>query len=154
MPYGAVLWMHSWLRWLVVLVGLTLLARACLVATRRYSWTSGCDRLVRAFLAVVDTQMLFGLLLWVLLSPLSRAGFSDPSGAMSNPPIRFFTFEHPFGMLLAIAVAHAGLGRARRLDDTRRPAAVVATMVIWLLLTLASVPWPLLPYGRPLFRLG
>lgn len=152
--YEAVLWAHGWLRWLVVVAGVGLIGHAWRARASARIWTPRDDRLARGFLAILDTQMLLGLLLWAALSPLSRAGLADLGTALDSAPLRFFTIEHPFGMLLGIVVAHAGLARSRRLEGPRRAAVVLVTLSVWLLVTLASVPWPPLPYGRPLFRLG
>jgi hypothetical protein len=152
--YVVVLLLHSWLRWVVLALGLALLA----VATR--DWVIRAERrprsdvLARMFLRALDTQVLAGLVLYALLSPLPRAGVSDLGAGLSDPVLRFYSIEHVFGMVVAVGLAHVGLGRARSSDVARRSRAVAVTMLLWLVVTLASVPWPGLAYGRPLFRLG
>ena len=153
MIYGLVLIAHSWLRWIVLALGLALLA----VATRGWrggavEWRESAERLRRGFLAALDTQMLLGIVLYVLLSPLSRAGLADLGAAMGNPVLRFYSIEHVVGMLVGIAVAHTGSARAMRAEGARRYRTLAATQSMWLLITLASIPWPGLAYGRPLLR--
>ena len=153
MIYGLVLLAHSWLRWLVLALGIGLLTlglrgwRAAIDG-----WSPASERLRRGFLGALDTQMLLGLALYALLSPLPRAGLTDLGGVLGSPVLRFYTVEHLVGMLVGIVVAHAGAERAMRVDGVRRYRTLMVTQALWLLITLASIPWPGLPYGRPLLR--
>lgn len=141
------------MRWLVLALGVGLLAAALRVLRGAPpGWSSVCERLRRGFLGALDTQMLLGIALYALLSPLPRTGLSDLAGAMGDATLRFYSIEHVLGMVLAVAVAHAGSVRAMRSDGARRYRRMVATQALWLLITLASIPWPGLAYGRPLFR--
>jgi hypothetical protein len=151
--YGLVLLAHSWLRWLVLALGiglLTLALRGWRAATD--GWSPASERLRRGFLGTLDTQMLLGLALYALLSPLPRAGLTDIGGALGSPVLRFYTIEHLVGMLVGIVVAHAGSDRAMRVEGVHRYRTLMVTQALWLLITLASIPWPGLPYGRPLLR--
>jgi len=153
MIHGLVLIAHSWLRWLVLALGVGLLA-AALRASRGGPprWSSAWERVRRGFLGALDTQMLLGIALYTLLSPLPRAGLSDLPSTMGDATLRFYSIEHVLGMVVAVMVAHAGSARAMRSDGARRYRRLVATQALWLLITLASIPWPGLPYGRPFFR--
>lgn len=154
MLYGLALIVHSWLRWLVLVLGVALLADSMRRWTHVPSASStGAERLRRSFLGALDTQMLLGVGLYALLSPLSRAGLTDLTGAIADPILRFYSIEHVLGMAVGIAVAHAGSAYAARSEPARRYRMLVVTQSIWLLVTLASIPWPGLAYGRPLFRL-
>lgn len=115
-------------------------------------WSRGPDRLRRAFLGVLDTQMLLGIALYVWLSPFPRTAWSDMGEAMASPVLRFYSIEHLVGMAVAITVAHWGSARAMRREGAGRYRRLATTQIVWLLLTLVSIPWPGLAYGRPLFR--
>lgn len=149
--YGLVVLGHSWLRWLVLALGVALLA-ASAASLRSATWSERCERLRRGFLAALDGQMLLGLALYFLLSPLARAGWSDLEAALQNPTVRFFTIEHVFGMVVAIAVAHGGLDRIPKVTPGSRARRATIVMAVWLVIVLVSIPWPGLPYGRPLAR--
>ena len=100
-----------------------------------------------------DLQMTLGLLLYLWLSPWSRAFFHNPRVGCQDSSLRFFGVEHVFGMLIAIALLHVGQERAQR----RAAARDKRRQVFWftlsaLLLMAASVPWPFMPYPRPLIR--
>jgi len=151
--YSLVLLAHSWLRWAVLLLALALLARSAAGWLRSRAWTPGDDRLQVALVAVIDLELLLGLLLYVALSPLTRAFLADPAVGMRAPVLRFFGIEHGVAMLLAVGVAHAGRVVSRRAPTAaRRQRGVCITALVVLLLVVAAIPWPALGYGRPLFR--
>ncbi len=150
--YVPVLFIHSWLRWVVLGVGLWLLV-ACLRGTRaQQPWSARLERLQVGFLGLLDTQFLLGLLLYFVLSPIAGAARAALGAAMSNPELRFFGIEHPTTMLLAIAIAHVGRVRSKRKPPEARCKSAFVTQLWWLLLTLAAIPWPGLDIARPLFR--
>ena len=69
---------------------------------------------------------------------------------MSDDIVRFWAIEHPFGMIVALAVAHAARGKSRQGGDGRRRRRVALLHSIAIAIILVSTPWPFLPYGRPL----
>jgi len=151
--YSSVLLVHSWLRWAVLLLCLAALVRAVDGMRSRRGWDAGDERVSRLFVISVDLQMLLGLVLYFLLSPLSRAALGDFRGAMRDPILRYWGVEHAFGMIVAIALIHAGRARARRTTDAalkHRRTAVF--FMLALIAMLASIPWPGMPNARPLFR--
>ena len=112
--YSATLLLHSWLRWAVILFGLIAIWRAIDGVRSRRAWLPGDDRFCRIFLGVLDLQMLLGLLLYFVFSPLTKAALGDFAGAMKDPLMRFWAVEHVFGMIIGVALAHVGMSRARR----------------------------------------
>ena len=150
--YGFILNVHSWMRWLVIIAGLWVILRAVLPGPR--AWTHADDRSVRAFTISLDVQFLLGLLLYFVLSPFTRQALSDFGGAMKNSGLRFFAVEHVLGMLIGMTLAHVGAARIRKAAPERRHRLAAIFFVLALLAILASIPWPGLPAGRPLFRLG
>jgi hypothetical protein len=116
------------------------------------AWTPADDSMGRYFSIAFDVQFLIGLLLYVALSPLTRAAFSDFGAAMGNSVLRFFAVEHIFGMLVAAALIHIGRSRSRRnMPSVLRHRTAFIFFGLGLLAVLASIPWPFLPAGRPLF---
>lgn len=152
--YSATLLLHSWLRWAVILFGLIAIWRAIDGVRSRRAWLPGDDRICKIFLGALDLQVLLGLLLYFVFSPLTKAALGDFAGAMKDPLMRFWAVEHVFGMIIGVALAHAGMSRARRAaTDTLRHRRVAIFFILALLIILASIPWPgRLLYGRPLFR--
>ncbi len=149
--YGIVLNVHSWLRWVVLIAMLWTILRAVLPGPR--AWTPADDRSLRLSVISLDVQFLLGLLLYFVLSPFTREAMSDMGAAMRSPGLRFFAVEHVAGMLIAITLAHVGAVRIRKAAPERRHRLAAIFFILALLAVLASIPWPGLPAGRPLFRL-
>ena len=153
MAYSLALFVHSYLRYLVLAAGLVVIVRSARGVAGRTPFTAADGRAQVAFLAVLDLQLTLGLVLYAGLSPITRAFFADPKAGMHDHTLRFFGVEHLIAMVLAVAAAHVARARSKRAptDELKHRRALVP-MVLWLLLVLVAIPWPGLPYGRALFR--
>jgi uncharacterized membrane protein len=151
--YPAVLLIHSWLRWIVVLAGLVALVRAIAGWSGGRRWTSADNRLGAVFTGTLDLQLVLGLLLYLWLSPITRAAFDDMGAAMRVSAMRFWLVEHLFGMIVAVVLAHVGRVRIRRATDARQRHRIAAIFFgLALVIIFITIPWPGLPYARPLIR--
>lgn len=145
--YSIVLLLHSWIRWiaLVAAVGTTL---AALQNRER-----PMDAWGLAAMIALDLQLLLGVLLYLVVSPNMaeiRAHFGE---AMQNAQLRFWAVEHVTAMLVAIVLAHVGrvLARKAKTAGAKRGRMLVCFGLATILI-LVGMPWPGMPYGRPLFR--
>src|SRR4051794_20689843 len=102
--YNAALALHSWLRWVVLLAGLLAVARAIAGRSSGRPWSRADDLVSAIFIGILDLQMLLGLIMYFAMSPITRADMEDIGAAMANTGLRFWTIEHPFGMIVAIAL--------------------------------------------------
>jgi hypothetical protein len=152
MLYAAVLLIHSYLRWVVILAGLLAFGRAVSGSSGRKPWTPADDRAGFWFVTAIDLQMLLGILLYGFLSPFTRQAFGDFGAAMKDPTQRFWVVEHIAGMLIGLALVHVGRVRTRRTDSLRRHKVAAIFFGLALAAILASIPWPGMPAGRPLLR--
>jgi hypothetical protein len=151
MMYTLVLNTHSWLRWLVIGACLWTILRAAMAGGR--PWTPADARATRIFIIVLDIQFLLGVLLYFVLSPFTRQAFADMGTAMSISALRFWVVEHLFGMLVGITLAHIGAAKIRRAArDAQRHRTALIFFSLALVAIFASIPWPGMPAGRPLFR--
>lgn len=153
--YQPTLWLHSWLRWAVLLLAIVVVVRAIGGAMSHRGWSPADDAAGKWFTISMDVQLLIGLLLYGLLSPITQNAFADMGAAMRDGALRFWAVEHFVVMLVAVAFAHIGRARVRRArsDASRfRSAAIFYTLA--LLALLAAIPWPFMANARPLFRLG
>jgi cell division protein FtsW (lipid II flippase) len=150
--YIAVLFIHSWLRWVVLALGLAVLVASIGGLRLGGAWDPKHERLHKIFLGALDTQLLLGLLLYFFLSPLAAAARANMAIAMKDAQLRFFGVEHLVTMLIAVAVAHIGRVRSKRREGRQRYRTVLIMQVVWLVLTLLAIPWPGLDTARPLFR--
>lgn len=144
--YSIVLLLHSWIRW-VALVGAV---GATLGALMRRERTAEGWSLVA--MIGLDLQLLLGVLLYLVVSPNMaeiRAHFGE---AMQNAQLRFWAVEHVTAMLVAVVLAHVGRAMARNAPPDKKRARLLIAFGIATLLILAGMPWPGMPYGRPLFR--
>jgi hypothetical protein len=151
--YTAVLTIHSWMRWLTLL-----LAAAATVNASR-SPIEGVKTLPGRWwdtflMLAVDLQVFFGLVLYFGLSPFTKEALSNVSLAMTNPALRFWALEHAGGMFLSVVLVRVGRVLAA---NAKTPAAArkrrLTCFAIATLGMLLSIPWPGLANGRPLFRL-
>jgi hypothetical protein len=149
--YSAGLALHSWIRWAVILLGMLAIARA--VAARGGRWTPAADRAGLLFTVAFDVQFIVGLVLYFVLSPLTRNAMQHMDVAMQTAPIRYWAVEHPVGMLIALILAHVGRVRVRRAAEANKPRNAIIFFAIALLIVVALTPWPNMPGERPLFRL-
>lgn len=151
--YNAVLLLHSWIRWLVILAGLVLVVRSVMGLGGQRRWGAVEERASLFFVIGLDVQLLLGLLLYAVLSPFVRLAMSDVAGAMRDGDLRFWLVEHLTGMLIAIVLAHIGRVRIRRApDDGSKLRLSGLFMGLALIVLLLSIPWPGMPSARPLFR--
>jgi hypothetical protein len=148
--YSAFLLIHSLLRWLVVIAGLVVIARAIGGLTGRRDWKPGDAAGVRWFSISLDVQFLIGLLLYVWLSPFIRDAWADMGATMRNAPLRFFAVEHVTGMLIGLALAHVGKSKIAKAADAAHKHKLA--VIFFSLAILLSIPWPGTPGGRPLLR--
>ena len=151
--YQSALWLHSHLRWAVLLAGLVAWFRAIGAKTAKRPWTPK-DELWGLLLTIAaDLQLLVGLVLYFVLSPITKMGMQNLAAAMRIPTARFFTVEHVLGMLIAIALIHVGRVKIRKATDpARKHRLAIIFFGIAVVLVIISTPWPGMPVARPLLR--
>jgi hypothetical protein len=152
--YSAVLLLHSWVRWLVLIAGVLAVARALVGMSGGKPWTNADDRGTMLFSIALDIQMLLGIVLYAGLSPITRLAFADMASAMRNPMLRFWVAEHFAGMLVAVALVHIGRNViTRKAAGSDRHRLAVMFMGVAMVVILLSIPWPWGALARPLFRM-
>ncbi len=151
--YASALWLHSWLRWAVLLTALVAWLRAIAGKTARRPWTPQ-DELWGLLLTIsVDLQFVVGLVLYVFLSPITRLGLRNFAAAMQINVARFFTIEHVIGMVVGIALVHIARVKIRKTTDANRKHRLAMVLFgIALIVMIISIPWPGMPVARPLLR--
>ena len=151
--YVALVILHSWLRWIVLLAGAYAVVKAVGGVQSGRPWAPGDEQAGRWLVVLFDVQFLVGLILYAGLSPLTRMAFNDFGAAMQQSDLRFWAVEHLTGMLIASALLHIGRARIRKALDGRRHKTALIFFGLALIAVLASIPWPGTPAGRVLFRL-
>jgi hypothetical protein len=151
--YTVVLTIHSWMRWLTLLLAAAATLNASRPPTEGLTTLPG--RWWDTFLMLaVDLQVFFGLVLYFGLSPFTKEAMADVSLAMTNPALRFWAVEHAGGMFLSVVLVR--MGRVLAANARTPSAARRRRLICFAIATLGmllSIPWPGLSNGRPLFRL-
>jgi hypothetical protein len=151
--YTALLTVHSYLRWLILIAALLVIARAVAGIMSKRPWARADDVAATMFVHSLSLQMVIGLIIYVFLSPFTGPAFADFGATMRDRALRFIMVEHQVGMFIAVALAHIGAGRIRKGTDlVQRHKTALAFFALSLIVMLLSIPWPGMPAGRPLLR--
>ena len=151
MPYLFLKDTHSLLRWIVILACLWALLRVWSGFFGRSEWTRKDQTAGLIFTSLLNLQFILGLILYGI-SPITRSAMMNFAAAMKDSMLRFYAVEHLAGMLLAVVIAQVGYSTSKRAGTDRGKflRAAIAYSIAALLI-LASIPWPFMKYGRPLF---
>lgn len=153
MVYRIPLGIHSWNRWIVIILGLILLVTAWKNWLGHAGDSASTNRTSTWFIISIDIQLLLGVFL-LFVSPTIASFMNDLGGSMGQPTIRFWSLEHTTMMLIATAIAHVGRVKVKKAPDAdaanRRGAIWFSVSYAMILL---AIPWPFLSWGRPLFFL-
>ena len=118
---------HSIVRWLATLVAIALLVRLVIGLVKKQPFDKTASALTGAFGGLMDTQLLLGLLLFVL----------DGLGKIGFPPYRW---EHAVTMFLAVIVAHLPAMWKKQTDAVRTRNTLIAIAVALLLVFISIRP--------------
>jgi hypothetical protein len=150
--YTALLTVHSYLRWLILIAALLVVVRALAGVIAKRPWGRADDVAAKVFVHSLSLQMVIGLIIYIL-SPFTGPAFADFGGTMRDAGLRLIMIEHQVGMFIAVALAHIGFGRVRKgADLVQRHKTALAFFALSLVVMMASIPWPGRPGGRPLLR--
>ena len=116
---------HSITRWLATLAALALIARLVIGLLKKQPFDKSAIALTGAFGGLMDTQLLLGVLFFVL----------DGMGGIGFPPYRW---EHAVTMLLAVIVAHLPAIWKNK-DDATRTRNTLISVVVSLLLVFVGI---------------
>ena len=140
---------HNILRWIILLLAINLLVRMSIGWIKKTPWKTADQKAGTYFTISMDTQLLLGLALYFVLSPLTKGVFQDFGAAMSNDILRFFGVEHFLIMVIAIALAHYTNSFTKKdLPDEKKFKRATILYAIVILLIIAGIPWstrPLIP---------
>ena len=144
--------LHSWVRWVLLLVGVATLVMAARGWRHASPWTRVHERMIGALGGLARIQILVGLVLLLWASPVATLAWKlGPGASFHAPVLAWFGFVHPLLMILSVGALESGLARARRVDSPQaKHRATTLAVCAWLTLVLVAIPWPGLPWGRSL----
>ena len=128
---------HSGLRW-IVLVGLIVAVIVAIMGlTGNKAFTEKTRKIALIAFIGSHIQLLLGLVL------MFTSGKVNLGKMMASDQLRFFTLEHPFMMIIAIALITLGYMKSKRAEsDNGKYKALAVYYGIALLLILIAIPWP------------
>ncbi|MHA8101315.1 hypothetical protein PQG46_05720 [Aquirufa nivalisilvae] len=140
--YAILLNVHSYLRWLVLILGILAIYRGFKGAQSGAPFTESDRKSGLFFLISVHTQLLIGLLLYFVFSPITQAAFADFGAAMKDPAVRLIAVEHiTINILAAILVTVAYSKNKKAIADAQKHKNAWLLFGIALLLILSRIPW-------------
>ena len=144
--YTTFLSLHSVFRWLVLVSLLTAIVVHAQGYFRHRVYTR-VDYLIRTVAgAISHTQLLVGLTLYFVLSPLAQSFLKN--GADGNYHLLFFGVYHITMMVLAIGIMTVGGSVAKRAEtDQIKFKSIAIYFTVALCLILLAIPW-FRPYLR------
>ena len=147
--YPIILGLHNLFRWVALVLAIVATVGALLGWFGNRQWSER-DRKIGSFFGIaMDIQLLLGLILYFVYSPITRQALADFGAAMGVKDLRFFGVEHVFYMVLAVVFAHLGSILARKAPESKAKFQRAAIFFgLSLLLMLLGIPWtrPLIPF--------
>lgn len=152
--YSVFLFLHSWMRWAVVITAVLVVVQAWRGWSGGMVWDATKARFASWFVNTTSIQLVLGIVLYGFLSPVTTAAFMNMGSAMKDSVTRFWAVEHMVMMVIAVALAHMGAGKIKKAaDDQAKHRAAAIYFTIAIVVILASIPWAGIN-ARPLFRFG
>ena len=151
--YQALLFLHSFFRWLVVLSLLLAIYRAYsgYISGRKFSNIDNITRHGTATIAHI--QLIIGIVLYYE-SPVTGYFWKKPREAWSYFDISFFAIVHLLLMLTAIILITVGSALAKRQGTDKEKFRIMLTwFLIAFTIIFIAIPWPFSPLvSRPMIR--
>jgi len=140
--FPTLLTIHSITRWLLLFVILAGILRAWMGLRGNRPWSSLENRLELAATMIMDVQLLTGLLLYFVFSPITNQIWTDLMQAFSLPAFQFFGVFHPLFMIAAAVALHV-MRRKNKTSATDRQKHRLNAMgyILSLLLIMLAIPW-------------
>jgi ribose/xylose/arabinose/galactoside ABC-type transport system permease subunit len=145
--YSFFLHLHSVIRWVVLLLLLVAIFNSLVAGTRPFIRSDA--RTGSILVGFSDLMLLIGLVLWYFNARGFQVFKTESFDAvMHDAPTRFFAFEHPVGMLIAIILLHIGKAQGKKaISDRAKHRRTLIFYVLALLIILISIPWPFRTVG-------
>ncbi|MBR9998206.1 MAG: hypothetical protein KFF73_04505 [Cyclobacteriaceae bacterium] len=140
--YQFILFIHSWLRWFLLLLAIIVIIRAFYGWIGNKDFTISDNKSTIYLVALFHIQLLIGLILYFFLSPITTGALHDFGMAMKYPALRYWAVEHIFIMLLSIIIAQIGRIQIKKAHADRakfRSSAIYFTLA--LVLIISRIPW-------------
>jgi hypothetical protein len=155
MVYQFCLYVHSWMRWVVILLCLLVFVRSLIGYIGRKPYLPSDHKLLMALLGSTHLQFFLGLLLYFVLSPITQIGLEHFPSSLKQPRMRFWIAEHFTLMILFVLCVQLSRTYTKKpyLIPFQKHKRIALFLGMGLILLGLGLPWPQ-KQGRPLFRLS
>lgn len=148
--YSFTLFLHSWSRWLVLILAVIAIFKALAGWLGKQAFSKQDNLLGASFVGSMHLQLLLGLILYFFLSPMGfnaiqTVGMKE---VMKSPLYRYWVIEHFTTMLLAVILAQVGRIQSKKASTNvikHKKAFIFYTIAF--VLVLSRVPWDRLGRG-------
>ncbi len=124
---------HSYWRWLALLLILAVIVLGVMAATGSRRWDSSSDRIVFFYTLALDIQVVIGLVVWLLQQRWTTSSL-------------YLSWLHPLLMLVAVGVAHVARARGRKAktsqDKGRQVALFTFLSLVIIVIAIPFSAWP------------
>ncbi|MDX1903966.1 MAG: hypothetical protein SFU27_07395 [Thermonemataceae bacterium] len=142
--YNSTLLIHSWARWLVLILGVVVILKSLFAWLGQKKYEKLDNILGASFVGFMHLQLLLGLLLYFVLSPVGLQAIqnSGMKAVMKDSNLRFWAVEHITVMILAVVLAQVGRSLAKKASvDVAKHKKSFMFFTITLVLVLSRIPW-------------
>lgn len=150
--YEPLLFIHSWTRWILVVAALYFLIRSLWSLATKKPWKNFDTQFIWSLDQVFGYQLLFGITLWLAMSPYVKMAWANLDQLSQNPVVSFWFWHHPVTMLLAYGAFKFSHAKAKRSENAKKFKYYAAGLFTSLVLIFSAIPWPWTQWGRSLFR--
>ena len=151
--YTITLYLHSWNRWAVLIAGAVVIYSAFRGLFSGSPYNNVSRKSLFYFVLTLHLQLIVGLLLYFVASPVTTHALSDFGAAMKDSTTRFWAVEHSFLNIIAIGVAQTGsiLVKRKTADRDKHRLSLIWAGIA-LLLIIVMIPMGMMGVDRPWFR--
>jgi hypothetical protein len=140
--YYSFLFIHSWLRWAVLILAVIVIVRSLSGWFGKKPFSGSDSRFSVFLVASVHLQLVLGLILYFIYSPNGYAAFQSGANVMKDSAVRYWAVEHISMMILAVVFIQVGrtLSKKAKTAIAKHKNLAIFT-IIGLLLVLSRIPW-------------
>ena len=118
--------LHSNIRYFIFAALVFVLFRAYLGWLNKRPFEKADNMGSLVLLSLTHLQLLLGLLLYAVFSPITQAAFGDFGAAMKDGHLRYFAVEHIAAMLIAVVLIQLGRTFSKKAESDYRKHRILA----------------------------
>lgn len=141
--YYTLLFIHSWLRWVVLILAIIVIVRSFSGWFGKKAFTKADNKNAIFFVSSMHLQLLIGLILYFVYSEVGYKAFqSGMSAVMSNKSLRYWAVEHISTMIIAVVLVQIGRTRSKKAKEAIQKHKNLAIFsLLGIVLVLIRIPW-------------